>query len=213
MRGRGQAHRQEEGLTADGGTQAAGGPSRGLAATQAADGPSRGLAATTLAAVVVAVAIDGGFRGSSRGAFIALAGIAFLAALLADERGAPALMRRPPMLVLWALALLSAASAIWTVAEPADAIRWAAVIAAYAALAVAAGTVARRPGGVALLAGGIAVLAALAAVWGLGAAALHAGPWAERIYRRWQPGRTRSSTRPPWRCSKWPRCPCCCARW
>ena len=151
-------------------------------------GPHPGLAASLAVAVAAPVVLRGGYPGDARAIFVLFAGAAVLAALLTAERDALALLRRPPVLALGALALLAAASAAWTVAEPAGAIRWALVLAAYAAVAVAAGTIARRPGGIALLAALIAGVAALSALVGVTAVALRAEPWAERIYGRWQPG-------------------------
>ena len=151
-------------------------------------GPHPGLAASLAVAVAAPVVLRGGYPGDARAIFVLFAGAAVLAALLTAERDALALLRRPPVLALGALALLAAASAAWTVAEPAGAIRWALVLAAYAAVAVAAGTIARRPRGIALLAALIAGVAALSALVGVTAVALRAEPWAERIYGRWQPG-------------------------
>ena len=116
-----------------------------------------------------------------------LAGLAAVAAVLADERAA-ALVRSPPVVVIGGLAALTVASALWTVGPPADSVLWGLVIAGYGAVAVAAGAIARRPGGLAALATGLALVAALAAVGALVAVADHAEPWAERVDGRWQPG-------------------------
>ena len=151
--------------------------------------PSAGvLAAATALTVLAAVAVRGGYPAAFHGAFAALAGLALMAAVLADEREAGRLLRAPAVLVLWAIAALSVLSAAWTVGTVADAVRAGLVAAGYGALAVAGGVIGARARGAVLLSAGLACVAAAAAVWGLLAAGLHAEPWAERIYRRWQPG-------------------------
>lgn len=91
------------------------------------------------------------------------------------------------MLVLAALAVLTALSAAWTIGEPADALRWGAVGAGYAGIALTGYAVARRGGGaaVALLLVGLAVATGLI---GLLAAAIQEQPFAERIGGAWRPG-------------------------
>jgi hypothetical protein len=106
-----------------------------------------------------------------------------------DGSGAARAFRSPLALTIVALALLSAASGLWTVGSSTAAVRWGLVIAGYGAVFVAASVLAQRTGTVPLAAG-IAVLAVLEAVLGLGATAMHALPDAERIGGAWRPGGT-----------------------
>lgn len=86
-----------------------------------------------------------------------------------------------------ALAALAAASAAWTIGEPADALRWGAVVAGYAAITACGIAVGRRGGALsaALL---LALLALLTGLIGVLAVATQAEPLAERIGGAWRPG-------------------------
>ena len=92
-------------------------------------------------------------------------------------------------MTLFALALLSVASAAWTLASPAAAVRWGLVIAAYAAMFIAAATFSRANGPWPIAAG-VAALALLEAILGLRGVAFHALPDAERLGQAWRPGGT-----------------------
>jgi len=120
-------------------------------------------------------------------AFVVLAAAALLAVWALDPESVRAAVREPVVLVLAALAALTAASAAWTIGAPADAVRWGAVVAGYAAIAVAGYAAARRngPEGVAAL---VAALALAAGLVGIFAAAAQAQPLAERIGGAWRPG-------------------------
>jgi hypothetical protein len=143
-----------------------------------------------LAGAVAAPSFDGGgFDPPSRALFIAAAGAALLAALMVDAEDAMAAARSPLALTLSSLAVLSLASALWTIESRSAALRWGLVIGGYAAVFVAASVVTRLTG-YWTIAAGIALLAAIEASLGLRAVALHALPDAERIARAWQPGGT-----------------------
>ena len=121
--------------------------------------------------------------------FVVLAGIALLTVGLFDPAGVGRAARSPIASTLLALAALSAASAIWTIGNRSDALRWALVIGGYGAVVIASATVAERHGPWPIAAG-IAVLALVEAVIGLQAVAFHSLPDAERIVRAWEPGGT-----------------------
>lgn len=134
----------------------------------------------------VAIGAGGGFDAASRLWFAALAGAALLVALASAPEAVSALVRQPPVVLLVALAGLSALSALWTEGASIDALRWALVVAGYAALAIAAGALAWRAGGV-VLAAGIATAAIVCAAIGLAATALHAEPSALFLDGAWRP--------------------------
>jgi O-Antigen ligase len=149
------------------------------------------IAATLLLAGAVAAPsfTGGGFDPPSQALFIATAGAALLAAVMVDAEGAMAAARSPLALVLSSLAVLSLASALWTIESQSAALRWGLVIGGYAAVFVAASVVTRLTE-YWTVAAGIALLAAIEAALGLRAIALHALPDAERIAHTWQPGGT-----------------------
>lgn len=95
--------------------------------------------------------------------------------------------RQPLALVLAALALLGAVSALWTLGPEERTLRWAGVTVGYAgvfgAAAVAAGT---REGATALAAG-VGAIAAAAGALALGATVLHEEPYALHIGGEWRP--------------------------
>ena len=95
-------------------------------------------------------------------------------------------MREPLFLVLAAVALLGAASALWTLGPEERTLRWAAMVAGYAALFVAAAVAARTSRGRLVLAAGIGALAVLSALLALGAAVLEEEPYALRIAGGWR---------------------------
>jgi hypothetical protein len=143
--------------------------------------------AAAAAAAALAVFAGGGFDPVPRALFVPAAGIALICAAAADREAALRSLASPVPLVLLALASLAALSAAWTIAAPADALRWGAVIAAYAALASASAVVASRPGGVRRLAAVLCAVAAVAALLGLIAVALRVDPLALRLGRVWRP--------------------------
>lgn len=130
---------------------------------------------------------DAGFSERGQIAFVLLAGAALGTVLVADPAAAAAALRRPALMALVALAGLTAASAAWTIGEPADALRWGAVLAGYAALWICGSAVARRHGAVAV-ARVVLALAVASALLGLAGAALQELPYAERIGGSWRPG-------------------------
>ena len=69
-----------------------------------------------------------GFDDASRSTFVVLAGIALLTVGLFDPAGVGRAARSPIASTLLALVALSAASAIWTIGNRSDALRWALVI-------------------------------------------------------------------------------------
>jgi len=154
--------------------------------------PSSIAAGATLAAAVGVACLDGGgFSAPSQSIFIALSGVALLAAANFDGHAVLTAVRSPLALTLAALAGLSIASAAWTVDEPTGALRSGLVIGGYAAVFAAAATLARRPGpwpfAIAIT---ITILALVEAIIGLDAVAMHTLPDAERIAGAWRPGGT-----------------------
>jgi O-antigen ligase len=147
-------------------------------------GPLFATAVATPAAV--AILAGGGFGAGARLLFAGLAGAALLVAVMSEPAAVAALVRQPAIVLLAALATLTALSALWSEGAAIDALRWALVIAGYAALALAAGALAGRVGATVLVAG--IVLAALAcALAGLVAMALHSEPMALFLDGSWRP--------------------------
>ena len=95
--------------------------------------------------------------------------------------------REPLALVLVALALLGALSALWTIGLEGRTLRWAGVTLGYAALFAGAAMAARTRGGRIALAAGVAAIAGVSAALALGATALHEEPYALRISGEWRP--------------------------
>src|SRR5437764_1459185 len=74
-----------------------------------------------VAAELVVMAFDrAGYSPSGQSVFIALAGVALLAAVAIDDRGVLATLRSGPAVLVLALAALSLASAGWTVIATGD---------------------------------------------------------------------------------------------
>ncbi|MFI5004315.1 MAG: O-antigen ligase family protein [Solirubrobacterales bacterium] len=166
-------------------------PPQRLGAPRPARDAAGAIAAGAALMVTVAVATlkGGGFDASSQSTFVALAGLALLAAGALDIRAASSAAHSELALALLALAALSVTSATWTVAVPATALRSGLVIGGYAAVFVCAATLARRTGPLPFAAV-LATLALVEAVLGLRAVAVHALPEAERIDGAWRPGGT-----------------------
>jgi len=132
---------------------------------------------------VLAVAWRGGYTQAGRGATVILAG----AALAVAWRTAPARVQRAgrsaPVLLLAGLAAFGALSAAWTVGAPADALRWALVLAALAALTAAAAALEPpRPHAAILL-----IVAVAAAAAGIAGAIAHADRIGLDICGSWRP--------------------------
>jgi hypothetical protein len=141
-----------------------------------------------LAAAVLLTTLDGGgFARRSQLILIVLAGIALLAVAVFEPAQLRTFGRSPMVWVLGALGGLALASAAWTIGPVADTLRQGLVILAYAAIALAAGAVVSTSGPLPV-AVGLAGLAGVEALLGLGAAALHSLPDAERIGGSWRPG-------------------------
>jgi hypothetical protein len=151
-------------------------------------------AAWPLAAVVLcaaaAAAGRGGFTSGSQVLFAGLAALALALALNVDERRALASIRSPACLLLGALAILSVASALWTVGDGAAAVRSGLVVGGYAALVGATASAVRDRSSLTVLLTAVAVLAAAEAIVGLVAAGVRVGPLAGRIEGSWRPGGT-----------------------
>lgn len=148
------------------------------------------LAGALVLALAVPAAYQAGYPPAAQAVFVALGGLAFVAAIFADEEAAFVSARSGPTLALGGLGLLGVLSAAWTLIGPVDSLRWGLVVVAYGALTVAAAVFARQSRGVLIIASAVAVLAAAEAALGLGAAALRELPYAERIGGSWRAGGT-----------------------
>lgn len=128
-----------------------------------------------------------GFSERGQIAFAVLAASAALTVAVADPESFRAALRVPIVLIILAIAALTALSAAWTIGDPAAALRWGCVVAGYTAMAISGFSAAKRNGaeGVAEL---IVLLAVVAAAVGLIAAAVQEQPYAERIGGAWRPG-------------------------
>ncbi len=148
-------------------------------------------AGSLLAAAVGQAVLDaGGFGPGSRVVFVALALAALCAAVAVDRRAARAAALSPAVVVLFALGVFGAFSALWTVGFAGDAVRWGLVTVGYGAVAVAAAVLARGILEVRLIAGGICVLAAVGAIFGLAGVVTFKGPFADYTGGVWRPGGT-----------------------
>lgn len=147
-----------------------------------------GLALAVALTVGLAVFADGGFGDTSRATFAGMSGLALLIAARTDAVAAMAAGRSAIVAATAALALLSALSAFWTVAEPAEAVRWSLVLAGYAALIVSSAVVAQNSSGaLILITAVIAIVALFAGLLGLWGAATGHNPLGERIGGTWRP--------------------------
>src|ERR1700684_820446 len=82
-----------------------------------------------LALALAVPAVEGaGYSRAGQAVFIAVAGVALLVAMRVEEGGVWAALRRGPLLVLGALALVSVLSAAWTLLAPVDSARWGLVL-------------------------------------------------------------------------------------
>jgi hypothetical protein len=133
----------------------------------------------------VPVLLRGGFTSSSRSAFVVLAALALVAAMLADDEATSHALRSPPVLCLISFSGLTALSAAWAIDGGGDAIQWGLVVAGYGALAAA---VAGAGIDVRLIAGAIVALAAIEAALGIAAVAVREEPLAQRLGGSWQGG-------------------------
>ncbi len=143
--------------------------------------------------VVAAIAIHGtllahaGYSERGQIAFVVLAAGALLALWALDPESLRGGVREPVVVAIALLALLSAASAAWTIGDAGDALRWGAVVAGYAAIALTGLAVGRR-GGAAVAALLLVVLAVGTGLIGILGAAIQVEPFAERIGGAWRPG-------------------------
>ena len=108
-------------------------------------------------------------------------------AVAADRRGALRALRSPLGVVLAALALLAAASALWTLGPEERSLRAAAVMAGWLGVLVGAAVAARTERGLLALAGGVGAIAAVSAAIGLAGAIAHERPYAVEIAGAWRP--------------------------
>lgn len=118
-------------------------------------------------------------------AFCVLAAAAIAVSALSAPAGVAAAFREPLVLALLGLGGLSAASAAWTIGEPADALRWGAVVGGFAAIAACGfgAARARGAGGIALVVAALAIACALLGVFGVAA---RLEPLAERVDGAWR---------------------------
>lgn len=136
------------------------------------------------AAVAVGVFIDGGFKPEVRGAFAAFAGAGLLLAVAVDGTRALAVARSLPALSLIGLAIVTAASAAWTLGEPVRALRWSLAIAGYAALMISTAVVSSR--NTRPQAAAIACVAVAAGTVALAGIALRQSPLALHLAGEWE---------------------------
>lgn len=139
------------------------------------------------AAVGVAIGVGGGFDPDARLAFAALAGAALLAAVRDDGEAVVRLLATPAVVVLLALAALSAFSGAWGIEFTLQSLSWPLVIGGYAALAVAVGVFRARPGALAPLVAGLCVAATASAALGLVAMVRERAPLAILLDGAWRP--------------------------
>jgi hypothetical protein len=115
-----------------------------------------------------------------------LAGSALLATVLSSRDAALHAARSAAVLVLGALAILAAASAAWTIGEPADSLRYGFVVAGYGALATSAAVIAQDRRGRMAIYTTIAALAALSGLVGLVGAGAQEFPYGQRVGGSWE---------------------------
>ena len=128
----------------------------------------------------------GGFPDAARTLFALVAGSALLATVLSSRDASLRAARSAVVLVLVALAILAAASAAWTIGEPADSLRYGFVVAGYGALATSAAVIARDRRGRTAIYATIAALAALSGVVGLVGAGAQEFPFGQRVGGSWE---------------------------
>jgi hypothetical protein len=140
--------------------------------------------------VTVAVFDDGGFNPGPRDLFVMLALAGLLLAALRSWSGVRTAARQPVIVVLSLLALVGAASALWTVGDTGQALRWALVTAGYAAVAICVASLVRSERDATVVAILIAGIAVVCSVIGIVAAVRHVGPYAEYSGGYWRPAGT-----------------------
>jgi hypothetical protein len=136
--------------------------------------------------VVAALIAHGGSFPRGQAAF-AVVSAATVVAVVALAGWSGAGLRSPAVVALAGLAAASALSAAWTIASPADALRWAAVIAALVLITLSASIVSERIGAQPIAAL-VAVLAAAAGLVGLYGAGARVEPLAQRLGGQWSAG-------------------------
>lgn len=119
---------------------------------------------------------------------MALSGGLLAFAIARDEARAVAALRSPPVAALGAIGLALLSSTLWTIGDPADALRAGLVTLALAAIAAASAVLCGGARGAPALATVFAIVAGLAALAGLAGVVLRVEPWAERIGGAWRPG-------------------------
>ena len=130
---------------------------------------------------------EGGYSPGARVAFACAGLAAGGVALAADRPRSFRALRDPLALVLAALAVLAAASALWTLGPEERTLRAAGVIAGWLGVFVAAAVAARNPRGRLVLAGGLASIAAVSAAIGLVGVLARERPYAVFIAGDWRP--------------------------
>jgi hypothetical protein len=130
----------------------------------------------------------GGFPAAARALFALLAGCALLATLLQDRDATLRAARSPVVLCLGAIAVLSAASVLWTVGETAGAVRYGLVVAGYGALATSAAVISQELPGRTWLLATIAALAGASGLIGLIAAGAQEYSFGDRVGGSWEAG-------------------------
>jgi O-antigen ligase len=146
-------------------------------------------AAAIAAATVAPVLLHGGFTAEARSLFVGLALLALAVVLGHHERPLAGLLREPAVLCLLALAALTAASAAWSVADGAAAVRAGLVIGGVAALALSVAWM-TRSGGLAVAVSVIVALAMVEAILGLASVVAQQEPWAMVLGGDWRPAGT-----------------------
>jgi O-antigen ligase len=104
-----------------------------------------------------------------------------------DRTGALRALRSPLGVVLAAVALLAAASALWTLGPEERSLRAAAVTAGWLGVLVGAAVAARTERGLLALAGGVGAIAAVSAAIGLAGVIARERPYAIEIAGDWRP--------------------------
>ena len=141
----------------------------------------------TLAAAFLAACLNsGGYTFDGQRLLLGLTAVLVLELIFLAEGPLIGALARPLVLVLVLLTAWTAASAIWTIGAPGDAIRWAAVTLDYAVLA-AAGAVIASWQGPTVIGAAIAVCAVAEGIIGAWALALRHIPNAVFLSNSWRP--------------------------
>jgi hypothetical protein len=149
--------------------------------------PAAALWLTLVAALICPSLEAGGYTFTGQRLLLALTAALVLELIFLAPSGLLGVTRVPLAGVLLLLALWTAASGIWTLGAPADAIRWAAVTLDLAVLVVSGAVITRWLGPLAVAAaiGAVALVEGVIGVWAL---ALRHIPEAVLLADSWRPG-------------------------